>query len=414
MSRPLHAVVLPAEMAAARLLEALPAALDGTGPALLPLDPDLPPARLSGLIEALAPSTIETQEGTQRLPGADQAAVSGAFGAAGAAPGVREDITVVIATSGSTGRPKGAELTAAALLASARAALDRIGAGPGERWLCCLPTFHMAGLGILVRSLLAGVDPVVIPRLSPGAVGRAAGQGCAHVSLVPTQLRRLLDTGEPVSAFRTILLGGAAPQAALLAEAAAAGARVVTTYGMSETCGGCVYDGVPLAGVSVAIGADELISIAGRVLFSGYRLQPDQTAAVLSNGWFRTADLGCYDSAGRLLVRGRADDVITTGGQNVPAALVEAALETFGGLRDVAVVGVPDGEWGELVTALVVPTDPRRPPRLDELRAHVRDRLPGYAAPRALVLVADLPLLASGKPDRQRLRKLAARPRETR
>jgi o-succinylbenzoate---CoA ligase len=425
-SRPLHAVLLPPVTAAARLLEALPAALDGTGPALLPLDPGLPPARLAGLLDAFAPSTIETSEGTERLPVAGEAAAAGARGTAGAtgpaeAPGVREEIAVVIATSGSTGRPKGAELTAAALLASARAALDRIGAGAGQRWLCCLPTFHMAGLGVLVRSLLAGVDPVVIPRLPAGPGGppaaggglghrTAAGEGCAHVSLVPTQLRRLLDGGEPVSAFRTILLGGAAPPAGLLAEAAAAGARVITTYGMSETCGGCVYDGVPLAGVSVAVGADELIRIAGPVLFSGYRLQPDQTAAVLNNGWFLTADLGCYDPAGRLLVRGRADDVITTGGQKVPAALIEAALETFAGLRGVAVVGVPDGEWGELVTALVVPADPRRPPRLDELRAHVRDRLPGYAAPRALVLVADIPLLASGKPDTQRLRQLAARP----
>jgi o-succinylbenzoate---CoA ligase len=410
-SRPLHAVLLPPVLAAARLLEALPAALDGTGPALLPLDPDLPPARLAGLLDAFAPATVETPEGTHRLPGPARAGTAGAAGAAGAAPGVREDVAVVIATSGSTGVPKGAELTAAALLASARASVDRIGAGRGERWLCCLPTFHMAGLGVLVRSLLAGVDPVVIPRLSAGALGRAAAdRGCTHVSLVPTQLRRLLDGGEPVSAFRTILLGGAAPPAGLLAAAAAASARVVTTYGMSETCGGCVYDGLPLAGVSVAVGADERIRIAGPVLFSGYRSRPDQTAAVLRDGWFRTADLGSYDSAGRLLVRARADDLITTGGQKVPAGLIKAALETFAGVRDVAVVGVPDGEWGELVTALVVPADPGRPPRLAELRAHLRDRLPGYAAPRALVLVADIPLLASGKPDTQRLRQLAARP----
>jgi O-succinylbenzoic acid--CoA ligase len=403
MARPLHAVVLPPAAAAARLLEALPGALDGTGPALLPLDPGLPRARLAALLDALAPSAIETPEDINRLPGAGRRAVPDR---GPGEPGVRDDVAVVIATSGSTGPPKGAELTGAALLASARAALDRIGAGPGQRWLCCLPTFHMAGLGVLVRSLLAGVEPVVLRRLDAEVV---AGCGCAHVSLVPTQLRRLLDQGAPVSGFRTILLGGAAPPAGLLRDAAAAGARVITTYGMSETCGGCVYDGVPLAGVAVGVGANELIKIAGRVLFSGYRRQPAQTAAVLRDGWFHTADLGAFDAAGRLVVRGRADDLINTGGEKVMAADVEAALETHPGVAGVSVVGVPDPEWGERVTALVVAADPDRPPVLEELRAQVRDRLPGYAAPRALVLVPEIPLLASGKPDPQRLRELAER-----
>jgi O-succinylbenzoic acid--CoA ligase len=166
---------------------------------------------------------------------------------------------------------------------------------------------------------------------------------------------------------------------------------------------------VPLAGVAVGVGANELIKIAGRVLFSGYRRQPAQTAAVLRDGWFHTADLGAFDAAGRLVVRGRADDLINTGGEKVMAADVEAALETHPGVAGVSVVGVPDPEWGERVTALVVAADPDRPPVLEELRAQVRDRLPGYAAPRALVLVPEIPLLASGKPDPQRLRELAER-----
>ncbi len=403
MSRPLHAVLLPPAAAAARLLEALPAALDGTGPALLPLDPDLPPARLAELIAAFAPSTLETAEGTKRAAAPSQRTAAGLPGS-----GPDDDACVVIATSGSTGRPKGAQLTAAALLASARASLARIGARPGDAWLCCLPVFHMAGLGVLVRSLVAGTEPVIAARLDAGVL---AASGCAHVSVVPTQLRRLLDHGAPLPpAVRTILVGGAAPPGRLLADAAAAGAPVVVTYGMSETCGGCVYDGVPLAGVRVEIGADQLIRVAGPVLFAGYRLAPEATAAVLGGGWLRTHDLGWFDGTGRLVIRGRTADVINTGGEKVVAAEVEAALASHPGIRDVAVTGVADREWGERVAALVVPADPASPPALSELRAYLRGRLPGYAAPRDLRLVAEMPLLASGKPDRERLRDLAAGP----
>ena len=412
------------------MLEALSAALDGSGPAILPLDPELPRARLAALLDAFAPSAIETADGTKRLASA----------AAGrpASPGVGPDVAVVIATSGSTGQPKGAELPAAALLASARASLDRIGASLGERWLLCLPTFHVAGVQVLVRSLLAGADPVVAGRLDAGAFGAApAGAGlapaapapaapapagltpagltggrladgdCAYVSLVPTQLRRLLDSGAPVSGFKAILLGGAAPPAGLLAQARSAGARVITTYGMSETCGGCVYDGLPLDGVSADIGSDGRIRIAGPVLFRGYRLRPDLTAAALDDGWFTTSDLGSVDADGRVAVLGRADDLINSGGEKVVAAQVEAVLADCGGVREAVVVGVPDPEWGERVTALVVPADPAAPPGLDLLRAHARGRLPSWAAPRGLVLLARIPLLPSGKPDRAALRKIA-------
>ena len=405
-TRPLHAVLLGPQAAARRLLELLPAALDGTGPALLPLDPGLPPARLAGLVEAFAPSVIETADGLQR-PAVAAAPGPGAADAAGGA-GAGEQTAVVIATSGSTGRPKGAELSGAALLASARASLARIGARPGQRWLCCLPVFHMAGLGVLVRSLLAGIDPVVADRVDAQAL---AGSGCAHVSLVPTQLRRLLDAGAPVSALRTILLGGAAPPAGLAGEAAAAGARVVTTYGMSETCGGCVYDGLPLDGVMIATTSDGdragggRIRISGPVLFSGYRGRPDLTAAAMDGAWFVTSDLGTVGDGGRLTVRGRADDVIVTGGEKVVAGEVAALLETCPGVREAAVVGRPDAEWGERVTAVIVPDNPAQPPTLDLLCRHVRERLPRYALPRELVLRGALPMLPSGKPDLETLRR---------
>ena len=398
-SRPLHAVLLPAEAAGGRLLEALSAALDGSGPAILPLDPDLPRERLDALLGAFAPATSETPEGTTRLAPAGPGTAT--------RPGVRPETAVVIATSGSTGPPKGTERSAAALLASARASLDRLGARPGDSWLCCLRASHVAGLQVLVRSLIAGVPPVVSMRLVPGTL---AASGCAYVSLVPVQLRRLVDAGAGLSALRGILLGGAAMPDGLLADASAAGARVTTTYGMSETCGGCVYDGVPLDEVSVEIGADGRIRIAGPVLFSGYRLQPGLSRQARDGRWFITSDLGSISASGRLRVRGRADDVINTGGEKVVAAEVEAALGTCAGVREAAVVGRPDPEWGEVVTAVVVPADPAAPPLLVDVRAHVRARLPGYAAPAALVLVPEIPMLPSGKPDRAALRARTAAP----
>jgi O-succinylbenzoic acid--CoA ligase len=398
-SRPLHAVLLPAEAAGGRLLEALSAALDGSGPAILPLDPDLPRERLDALLGAFAPATLETPEGTTRLAPAGPGAAT--------RPGVRPETAVVIATSGSTGQPKGTELSAAALLASARASLDRLGARPGDSWLCCLRASHVAGLQVLVRSLIAGVPPVVSMRLEPGTL---AASGCAYVSLVPVQLRRLVDAGAGLSALRGILLGGAAMPDGLLADAGAAGARVTTTYGMSETCGGCVYDGVPLDEVSVEVGADGRIRIAGPVLFSGYRLQPGLSRRARDGRWFITSDLGSISASGRLRVRGRADDVIVTGGEKVVAGEVAAVLGTCPGVREAVVVGRPDPEWGERVTAIVVPADPADPPTLGALRARVREKLPRRAAPRELVLVARIPLLPSGKPDLERLRERATAP----
>jgi O-succinylbenzoic acid--CoA ligase len=393
-SRPLHAVLLPAAREAQRLMEALRGALDGTGPALLPVDPRLPAEQAGALLRALRPATLETPDGIQRLDPGDS-------------PGVAPGTAVVIATSGSTGEPKGVELSAAALRHSARASLGRIGARAGEAWLSCLPPSHISGLQVFLRSLLSGVAPVVADRLDAGTARRGAG---GYVSLVPAQVRHLLDEPggrEALAGFRAVLLGGAAVPAGLRAEAAAAGARVITTYGMSETCGGCVYDGEPLDGVSARIGPGGRIQLAGPVLFSGYRGRPGLTAAALDGGWFVTSDVGELDSAGRLAVRGRADGMINTGGEKVSADEVASVLENCPGVREAVVVGRPDPEWGELVTAIVVPADPAAPPGLDVLRGFARGRLPDYAAPRAVVVVPAVPLLSSGKPDLRALRALA-------
>jgi o-succinylbenzoate---CoA ligase len=399
--RPLRAVLV--ERATPRLVELLAAALDGSGPAIAPLDAGLPPARLAGLIDALGPDSVQDTEGVTSAR-------------SGPHEGVAEGTAVVVGTSGSTGVPKGVELSAAALRHSARASLDRLGARPGERWLCCLPVTHVAGLAVLVRSLVSGTEPVLAERADAGTV---AASGCAHVSLVPTQLQRLLVQAgahgpTPLAGFSTVLLGGAATPAGLLEASRDAGVPVVTTYGMTETCGGCVYDGVPLDGVRAEVRDDGRIWISGPVLFSGYlgsgyRGGPRAPA----DGWFRTGDLGRLDAAGRLTVRGRADDVITTGGHKVVPGEVAAALQSCPGVREAAVVGQPDPEWGERVVAVVVPADPADPPALELLRRHVRERLPRYAIPSRVVMVDAVPMLPSGKYDIVRLRQELLRREQT-
>ncbi len=412
--RPLRAVLV--KRATPRLIELLAAALDGTGPAILPLEAGLSPGRLAEVVAALGAGSIEDTERVTKVRSAQKEGVA----EDPQKEGVAEDTAVVVRTSGSTGASKGVELSATALRHSARASLDRLGAGPGERWLCCLPVTHVAGLQVLVRSLVSGTEPVLAEHADAETV---AGSGCAHVSLVPTQLHRLLSgsgPAKPLAGYSSVLLGGAPAPASLLDAARAAGVPVVTAYGMTETCGGCVYDGVPLDGVQVAIRGDDdnspaesgRIWISGPVLLSRYRGQLAGQAA-LRDGWFRTGDLGRLDSSGRLVVRGRADDVINTGGHKVVPGEVAAALQTCPGVRDVAVMGQPDAEWGERVIAAVVPADPADPPALELLRLHVRESLPRYAAPSRIVMVDAVPMLPSGKHDIVRLRQELLRREQT-
>jgi len=383
--RSLHAVLLSGVTDATRLIGPLAKALDGTGPAILPLDAGLPAARLGTLLGAFRPDVVVGVAGDATVRSGGQ----------GTAP----DTAVVVGTSGSTGEPKGVELSAAALLHSARASLARVGALPGERWLCCLPVTHVAGLQVLVRSLAAGSEPAVAAHADAGAL---AGSGAAHVSVVPTQLARLLADPAGTAAlagFSSVLVGGAAAPEGLLARARAAGIAAVTTYGMTETCGGCVYDGVPLDGVRVRAGEDGLLRISGPVLMNRYFGGADLDVE------FVTSDLGTVSPDGRVTVRGRADDVINTGGHKVVPGEVAAALESCPGVREVVVIGRPDLEWGERVTAVVVPEDPVDPPSLELLRMHVRERLPRYASPSEVVLTEAIPVLPSGKPDLASLRK---------
>jgi O-succinylbenzoic acid--CoA ligase len=320
-------------------------------------------------------------------------------------------VAVVVPTSGSTGEPKGALLTAAALRHAANATHERLG-GPGQ-WVLALPVTHVAGLAVLVRSLEARIKPQVVdlyggfdPSTFAAATARLAAGVRRYTALVPTQLRRLLDAGVELTAYDAILLGGAAAPPSLLDRARDVGARVVTTYGMSETCGGCVYDGRPLAGVSVQLRDDGRVTLGGPVLFEGYRLRPDLTAAAVAGGRLLTNDLGRWTADGRLEVLGRADDVIVTGGVNVSAALVERVLGSHPKVRTCAVLGRPDEQWGEHVVAVVQAHDRDAVPTLTELQSFAAGQVEPAALPRELVVLGMLPMLPSGKPDRVGVRRL--------
>jgi O-succinylbenzoic acid--CoA ligase len=312
---------------------------------------------------------------------------------------------VVVATSGSTGRPKGVLLSAHAVTASARATHDRLG-GPGD-WVLALPAHYVAGLMVLARAAVGGtgVRPAAADLSDlPEVVERLHGR--RYLSVVPTQLARALPSprvAHALAGLDAVLVGGG-PLPQPLAEAAqAAGIRVVPTYGMSETCGGCVYDGVPLAGMDVALGADGRVSVGGEMLFSGYRGRPDLTAAALAGGRLLTADRARWE-AGRLVILGRVDDVVVSGGLNVDLAEVERALLGWPGLAgtDLAVVGVPDPEWGTAVVG-VVERAGWSTEDTEALRSHLRGRLPAYAAPRRVLGQERLPRTSSGKIDRLRI-----------
>lgn len=396
-------VSIPGDTPLPEIVRALRAALDGTGPAVLPLVPGAsgPGAgREPGLVPEQVPGQVPEQ--------------------------VPDEVALVLATSGSTGTPRHVLLDAAAVVASARATHDRLG-GPGH-WLLALPHHHVAGVQVITRSVLAGTTPLTLPagRFDPftGAdvVRKARGALTAptapterlYASLVPTQLHRIVQAAEggplptglrPWAEVDAILVGGAATAPALLARARDLGLQVVTTYGMTETAGGCVYDGVPLDGVRVRVAGT--IEVAGPVLARGY--VPDEPGAFAHDDdgvrWFRTADVGEV-VGGILHVHGRADDVIVTGGVNVAPAAVEAVLAELG-LDEVCVIGLPDDEWGQVVTVVFAPGAGTMPD-LDTLQDAVAERLGRAAAPRAVVVVDRLPYRGPGKVDRAAVIREAA------
>lgn len=311
----------------------------------------------------------------------------------------------LVATSGSSGSPKQVVLSKRAVLASTTASAARLG-GSGP-WVLALPTSYVAGLNVVVRSLVAGHRPLLLGDRSPSRATLPGG----FLSLVPTQLHRWLEDPSDRAALAelaAVLVGGGPVDTRLKERAREAGLRLVATYGMAETCGGCVYDGVPLDGVGLVVAADGRIRISGPTLFEGYLDDEQATGEALADGWFVTSDAGRLDEDGRLTVLGRVDDMVVTGGVNVPAPAVAARLREHPGVREAEVVGLPDPEWGNRVVAVLSLVEPVQTFSLDLARDWVGEVHPRAWAPRDLVVVPRLPMLANGKVDRLAVRDVAA------
>lgn len=344
----------------------------------------------------------------------------------GADPGAT---LAVLFTSGTSGRAKGACLTRANFMASAEAAADRLGPVVAQRWLACMPLFHVGGLSILMRSVRFGGPVRLLPRFNAAEVSDVLDGGdIAAVSLVPTMLTRLLahrDGRAAPPGLRVLLLGGAAAAPELLTRALAAGYPVCPTYGLTESCSQVATAAPPLVGAACALpmlplrGTELRIDIDGRdappgtpgeivvrgpTVMQGYLHDPRSTASALREGWLYTGDIGCLEATGGLRVLDRRDDLIVSGGENVYPAEIEAVLLEHPSVDDAGVASVPDGDLGARVIAWVVVASGAAPD-VAELHRHCRSRLAGFKQPREIRYVDALPRNAAGKLQRSRLRE---------
>ena len=337
------------------------------GDAVFPLDRRLPMAAQRSMLQGFGVATVISEDGETALSDGEP---------------VEPGDALVIATSGSSGPPKAAVLTHAAVEASARATSERLQVTNNDHWLACLPLAHVGGLSVITRSLITGTTLTVIDGFDADLVSTS---GATLVSLVTTALQRI----DP-SLFRAIVLGGARSPADRPP-------HCIATYGLTETGSGVVYNGKPLNSVEIEIRDDE-VHVRGPMLLRCYR---DGTSPLTSDGWLPTGDLGFLQDDGSLHVEGRRGDVINTGGEKVWPDDVERQLIQHPDIRDVAVTGLPDNEWGHIVAAFVVSTRPNL--SLDEIREHCRAQLPGYALPKQLELVEAIPRTSLGKVRRREL-----------
>jgi O-succinylbenzoic acid--CoA ligase len=381
--------VVAVPLAGTALAHAAIAAWD-RGEVVLPLNPAAPPTERDRLLALLRPTHVDDGEDRRAL--ADGIPAS-------------DDLCTILVTSGTTGAPKGVELTRVGMDVMGRGYSDGIGAGPGDRWLACLPLHHVASLAVIARAYITGVPWTVHDGFDLDRVARAPrDEGATIVSVVPTALRRLLDAGAPVHDYRVVLVGGAPCPADLERRALDAGVGLVDAYGMTETWGGWALNGVPIAGTRCRVAADGELYVHGDVVMRGYRLDPPGTDAVLdAGGWLATGDVAEIVDE-RVRVFDRKKDLVITGGVNVSPTEVENVLAWHRDVADICVVGTPDDEWGERVVAYVVPNDPDAAPTLDELRAFGREQLAAPKLPRELRVVDSIPRSGSGKPLRRILR----------
>ncbi len=335
--------------------------------AIFPLDQRLPPQARQNILDVVKPTIMATTEGDTRVDGQP----------------VEQGDAVVVATSGTSGIPKAAVLTMSAVEASARATTEWLNVTLRDTWLACLPPSHVGGLSVITRSLIMGTSLIAAPTFSPELCTDAAQKGATLVSLVSTALQRIDPT-----MFRAIVLGGSR-------QASQLPANCITTYGLTETGSGVVYNGKALRGVELEI-RDSIVYVRGPMLLRAYR---DGSVPLDHNGWFCTNDRGSLSDTGVLSIDGRDGDLIITGGENVWPEVVEDSLRDFPSITDLCVAGVPDPEWGHAVHAWVVTSDASQI-SLDALRGHVKQTLPAHFAPRQFHIVEEIPRTSLGKPQR--------------
>lgn len=340
------------------------------GDAVFPLDQRLPHSAKKELLDSVGPTIVSTINGDESVDGRR----------------VETGDAVIVATSGTTGKPKAAILTMSAVEASARATSGRLAVTEDDCWLACLPPAHVGGLSVIMRSIILNTEVIAIPAFSVEAYNDSAAKGATLVSLVSTALQRV----DP-SRYRTIVLGGSRPPADRPD-------NCISTYGLTETGSGVVYDGRALDGVELDI-RESIIHVRAPMLLRAYR---DGSNPLDANGWFRTGDRGSLSTDGVLTVEGREGDLIITGGENVWPEQVEATLMTHPGVLDVCVAGVSDNTWGHAVHAWIV-TDPEHDITLELMRDHVKQTLAAYCAPQQVHIVGAIPRTALGKPQRHLL-----------
>jgi O-succinylbenzoic acid--CoA ligase len=345
------------------------------GDAVLPIDQRLPQHGKKLLLDAMSPSEI----------------IDASFDSSALPDGrpMQDGEALVIASSGSTGSPKGIIHTHSSVLAGAQASASRLQLTASDHWLVCIPVSHVGGFSVISRAMHTGAALSLHPNFDVTAVRQAAENGATHTSLVATALSRI-DT----SLFKTILLGGSSAPANLPN-------NVITTYGMTETGGGVVYNGEPLSNVEIKIEEGE-IYLRCPMLTCGYR--NDQTLS-LKDGWYATGDMGEINN-GKLSVHGRKTDMIITGGENVWPSAVEASLSSHPMINQVVVRGTPDTNWGQRVVAYVVligSLNTSEESLLTNLREHVKHTLPAFCAPQQLIVLNQIPRTSLGKVDAQAL-----------
>ena len=349
------------------------------GDAVLPIDQRLRPSGKKMLLDAMAPSEI----------------IDASFTASSLPNGrpMQDGDALVIASSGSTGSPKGIIHTHSSILAGAQASASRLQLSSDDHWLVCIPVSHVGGFSVIARALHTGAALTLHPTFDATAVQEAVKNGATHTSLVATALSRI-----DASPFRSILLGGSSAPDNLPS-------NVITTYGMTETGGGVVYNGQPLDNVEIRI-VDGEIFLRCPMLMRAFR--DDQTISI-DDGWYATGDIGEIDNNGKLSVHGRQTDLIITGGENVWPSVVENSLASHPIVNQVVVRGMPDTTWGQRVVAYVVLNDAAQTPEvklLSDLREHVKQTLPAFCAPQQIVVLAEIPRTSLGKVDVQALPSL--------